>query len=163
MSTTGNWGDKVIITLPSDGIRRHKNWCINHRKPDNFCSVLCGKCIGSAFCENYKTEIAEEKPVFQEMADAGKQVPCINLQPVKPKEFPMTEYYKLATVSDKLMGKTVLVRNTPHTFRIATVTEEDFYYFSVYYNGATHKYLKRAAMKSKSVYILVESKKFYAE
>ena len=57
MPETGNWGgDKTILVLKSDGTRRNKKWCENYRASDNFCSVFCGKCIGSAHCDYYKSK-----------------------------------------------------------------------------------------------------------
>ena len=155
MSTTGNWGDKIILTLTSDGIRRHKNWCTNYRNSDNFCAKHCERCIGSAHCEDYETLQAEEMPIFKQEEHKPSTIREENNEgaKIKPKE----EYYRLAGRGDKLIHKTVLVRSTPYIFSIARVVYEDFYYFKVEHGGRIHKYDKRTAFRSNSVYILTEA------
>jgi len=69
MSFTGWWGDKVIVNLKSDGVRRHKKWCKHYSYGE--CDKLCGKCIGSAFCEQYVNGIAEAEPVWRSREDVS--------------------------------------------------------------------------------------------
>lgn len=151
MSDTGNWGDKIIITLHSDGERRHKKWCDNY--DDNFCRVRCEKCIGSAHCEYYKNKYADNSHVFyrKKVGEGGTgKMPGINrLSEIGA----WRERYRAASYGDKLLHEIVFVRNTPHTFRICEVKNEDFYYFIVEYDGREHKYEKRTAYRRHSVYI----------
>ena len=53
MSKRGNWGDKTIIVLMSDQIRRHKNWCKYYDQETGICEKRTEKCFGSAHCEHY--------------------------------------------------------------------------------------------------------------
>lgn len=150
MSKTGDWGDKVIITLHSDGKRRHKLWCDNYCN-GNCCTVFQGKCIGSAHCEYYKNPNEERSEVFYPkiLPDREGEEQTI----VSKSGFVWCEVYRQASYGDRLLGKTVLVRNTPHTFRICEVLEEDFYFFNVRFDGREHRYSKRVAYQNKSVYI----------
>ena len=150
MPKTGDWGDKIIITLHSDGERRHKKWCDNY--DENNCKVLCGKCVGSAHCDYYKNKNADSSHVFyrKEVGGGGtgevsdEKPNCIGL---------WRERYRAASYGDKLLNKIVLIKKTPHTFRICEVTSEDFYFFTVEYDGREHRYEKRTAYRNHSVYI----------
>ena len=150
MSDTGDWGDKIIITLHSDGERRHKKWCDNY--DENNCKVLCGKCVGSTHCEYYKNKNADSSHVFyrKEVGGGGtgevsdEKPNCIGV---------WRERYRAASYGDKLLNKIVLIKKTPHTFRICEVTSEDFYFFTVEYDGREHRYEKRTAYRNHSVYI----------
>lgn len=147
VSHRGDWGDKIIITLHSDGKRRHKKWCKNY--DDNYCTALCRKCIGSAHCEHYKNDCESCSDVFHSKNDIVDK----SSSPKSPSGYSWCELYRAASYGDKLLGKTVLVKNAPHTFRICEVTEEDFHFFSVEYNGKKHKYAKQTAYRNRSVYI----------
>lgn len=132
MSNTGDWGDKIIINLRSDGIRRHKKWCENYQ--DGSCKVLCSKCIGSAFCKYYKSKIKEDESTrFYPKPDI--QIPPLPPPSNVPDTIPTyKEHYRPASYGDKLLAKIVLVRITPFIFRIGVVTEESFRTFSVIYD-----------------------------
>lgn len=157
MARTGDWGDKTIITIKSDGVRRHKRWC-EHYDPGNHCSLLNSKCIGSPFCKYYNSKIKEEgnfsfppptptpTPPPTPTEDKGEEKRCVVYK----------EYYRRAGWGDRLIHKTVLVRKTFFRFRIATVTDEDFRTFTLEYDGKRHKFDKYIAYKAKSVYIFVE-------
>lgn len=154
MATKGWWGDKIIITLTSDGERRHKKWCEHYCSEDKSCSRICGKCPGSATCEFYKPITKEEEPIWR-VVQPDVEEP----QPKKDGRKPLIrEIYRLISYSDKLLGQTVMVKNTPYTFRIGEVVKEDFYFFSVEYGGRIHKYEKRTAIRNGSVYTYDETK-----
>ena len=145
MSFTGNWGDKIIITLKSDGKRRHKCWCKNYGE-GNRCSIL-GNCMGSAYCTKYKNEIEEQEPVWRPKKEAPK--------PEEEKRKPRlkVEFYRRPGRGEALKGKLVMVRNTPHTFRIGEAVEDDFCYLSVSYGGEIHKYDKKIAFRNNGIYV----------
>lgn len=146
----GDWGDKIIITLHSDGERRHKKWCDNY--DDNYCRVLCEKCVGSAHCEHYKNKNADSSHIFYRkvVGEGGTgEVPDEKTTGVSD----CRERYRIASYGDKLLNKIILIKNTPHTFRICEVTSEDFYFFTVEYDGKKHRYEKRTAYRNNSVYI----------
>ena len=169
MSNIHDWGDKLIITLRSDGIRRHKRWCTNYRASDKFCSALCQKCIGSAFCESYTSKHEEEKPIFihdvmQDYIDSirpEKLIPDIDA-PDKPetsyerKKIKYDEYYRLASYGDKLLNRTILFKRTPFIFKIGVVVDESFSTFTVEYGGKKITYDKKAAYRMNAVYIFTE-------
>ena len=150
MSKTGDWGDKIITTLHSDGIRRHKKWCDNY--DGGHCLAICSKCIGSAHCNNYINKDEKDSHSFyiKKIGEGGSvKIPNdkIDLHRI------WCEFYHLATYGDHLLHKTILVKKTPFTFRIGTVTSEDLHYFIVKYDGSEHKYEKKAAYRNKSVYV----------
>ncbi len=154
MSKTGDWGDKLIITLHSDRKRRHKKWC-DHYRDDNHCAVKCEKCTGSAHCSHYKNNSEDGSDIFYLVRPAEPD----NKNEDKSRQgFALCEYYRLASYGDRLLHKTVLVKNTPHTFSICEVIDEDFYHFVVEYGGKNHKYSKRVAYRNNSVYIFLEFK-----
>ena len=153
MSKTGDWGDKIIITLHSDGVRRHKKWCINYQD-DNYFSLLCEKCRGSAHCKYYKTEIYSATLGDAEAVEEKKEI-CEEEMPHHP-EF--EEHYSLASYGDKLLHKTVLVKISPHSAKFGEVVDEDFYYFTAKIDGKPHKYVKRISYARKGIYILTERK-----
>ena len=167
MSDKGYWGNKIIITLRSDGIRRHKRWCTNYRASDKFCSALCQKCIGSAFCESYTSKHEEEKPIFihDVMHDYIKTTKP-NLVPIfedeeqktthKTKKTKYDEYYRLASYGDKLLNRTILFKRTPYTFKIGVVIDETFGTFTVIHNEEKITYDKRNAFRMNAVYLLTE-------
>ena len=152
MSKTGNWGDKIIVSLHSDEKRRHKKWCDNYRE-GNYCIANCGRCTGSAHCDFYKNK-----------SEADSNVSYCNKPPRVEREtdkhaemgFIWREYYRPANYGDRLLHSTVLVRSTPYTFRIGEVVNEDLYYFVVKYDGKEHKYSKKTAYRNRSVYIFGE-------
>lgn len=155
MSKTGEWGNKIIVVLHSDGKRRHKKWCDNYSEK-NYCDLLCRKCTGSAQCLHYKND--DEKG-----SDVRYLINPISNKPVgivkDPKPgFVWCEYYRSASYGDKLLHNIILVKNTPYTFKICEVLEEDFYFFVVEYEGKKHKYSKKFAYRSRSVYIPIDFK-----
>ena len=154
MSKTGEWGDKIIAVLHSDGKRRHKKWCDNYSEK-NYCDLWCRKCTGSAHCDHYRN-ISEEK------SDVFYLKKPILLKPEEKTElksgFVWCEYYRSASYGDKLLHNIILVKNTPYTFKICEVLEEDFYFFVVEYEGKKHKYSKKFAYRSRSVYIPIDFK-----
>ena len=155
MSFTGNWGDKVIITLKSDGKRRHKYWCEHYRAEDGSCSKHCSKCVGSAFCSMYTDSIKEQEPIWFpkcETIDVGV-VPS-----KKTKAIFKQQFYRKPSRDEKLLGKIVMVRNTPFTFRIGTAIEDDFYYISVEYGGQIHKYEKKILFRNNGIYVYTVEK-----
>ena len=153
MSIAGWWGDKIIITLTSDGKRRHKTWCEHYCSEDGACRKNCSKCVGSATCQHYKSTIDEEEPIWTVKPSLPKEpTESEGRTPIK------TEIFRLVSQTEKILGKTVMVRNTPHTFRIGEVVSEDFYFFSVEYGGKVHKYEKRTATRNRSVYVYEEEK-----
>lgn len=151
MSYTGWWGDKIIITLHSDGVRRHKMWCI-HYEDKNYCSHLCSKCIGSAFCESYRTTYFD-KPTPAPNGDKEDGDTTTPLSPVT-----LEEYYSLATRTDKLLGKILLIRDTPSRFRIGRVVTDSFDILGVQYDGKLHKFSKRVLFANgrRNVYVLIK-------
>ena len=153
MSRTGEWGDKIVITLTSDGKRRHKKWCENYIQEDSFCSVLCRKCIGSAHCEYYrdKLENTQEYIPKSTQPEETQETLGYKLSPV------YDEYYRRATMADKLLGETVLVRGNYNTYKIGTVCYDSFSFFSVEYGGRIHKYSKHLAIRI-GVYVLEDTK-----
>ena len=160
MANKGDWGDKLIITLKSDGVRRHLKWC------EYYCTGgkcdLIGKCCGSAHCEQYKSKYKEEGCfVFPE---PETHEPEQQTEPSRVEETPRKtayeEYYRRAGWGDKLLGEIVLVRKDNwFTFRIAYVVEEDLHTFAAEYDGKKHRYNKRLAYKAGSVYLFKERKK----
>ena len=160
MSVTGSFGgDRIIIALTSDGVRRNKNWCENYRKTDNFCAHFCGKCIGSAFCEYYNSKIKEE--VFRPKTDVEDKTEPEKSPTVVGDEgevLTRREYYVRAEFFDKLIGKTVLVKSTPFSFRIGEVLEESLRLLKISYGGRVHIYDRYTAIKNRSVYLLNDYK-----
>ena len=148
VSHRGDWGDKIIITLHSDGKRRHKKWC-EHYSDDNHCAALCRKCIGSSHCEYYNNENESSSDIFHHKNDIIEQ----DNQKKHQSDFVWCELYRAASYGDKLLNQTVLVKRSPFTFRICEVTEEDFHFFSVEYDGKKHKFDKKVAYRNRSVYI----------
>ena len=157
MSDKGYWGDKIIFTLHSDGIRRHKKWCKNYGE-DGSCSALCGKCVGSAFCEHYKSQFSEEEPIY---VRGNFTQACENKEdtatPSKPK-LRFEEIYTRANWGDKLLNKTILIKTMPHKFRIGEVIEEEFRTFTVVFGEMKRKYDKRICFRNNTVYIFNELK-----
>ena len=153
MSKTGSWGDKIIITLHSDGRRRHKTWCENYRE-GNYCTLLQGRCVGSAHCEHYKNRNEGGSDVLYRVARTVEQEGKTVVAPPR-RGFTLCERYRQASYGDKLLGKTVLVKNTPHTFRICEVTWEDIGFFKVRYDGREHKYAKQVAYRNQGVYLYI--------
>jgi len=153
MSNRGDWGDKIIITLHSDGIRRHKNWCKHYESIGNYCNAKCDKCVGSAHCEAYTADFAiEQEPVVKPAVEP-------NHPPVmqeKERKFVKEELYRLATRTDKLLGRTVIVRTAPYKMRIGVVTEDSFDRLEVTCGSNIHKYLKRITFRRKNIYVLTE-------
>lgn len=162
MSFTGWWGDKVIVNLKSDGVRRHKKWCKHYS--DGECDKLCGKCIGSAFCEHYQNDIAEAEPVWRAREDVDlfdvKGIDGTSILP-RPLKIVKREFYRQAGRTEKLIGKAVMVRNTPYTFRIGEVVEESFSHMGVEYGGRIHTYDKKTAFRNEGVYVLEGERCFY--
>ena len=165
MSSTGDWGDKLIVTLHSDGIRRHQNWCRHYEAAGKRCTLLCEKCRGSAFCQYYKTGIKEEAPTTPSLPPKKARAGVATKQPASPK--PVTppppspkveELFRRAGHGDKLLGKTVLIRKDIFSFKIAEVIEEDFHLFYTLEQGQKRTYVKRTAYEKKAIYILEESK-----
>ena len=154
MSKTGEWGDKIIVVLHGDGKRRHKKWCDNYSE-DNHCDLLCRKCAGSAHCDHYKNELEERSDVFYLEKSISHDV----VEKTEPRPgFVWCEYYRSASYGDKLLHNIILVKNTPYTFRICEVLEEDFYFFVVEYEGKKHKYSKKVAYRNCYVYIPIALK-----
>ena len=149
MSKRGDWGDKIIVALKSDGIRRHKAWCEYYC--DGTCEKLSIKCYGSAFCEHYRTKIKE----LTAPTESTAEIPHGVIRPLtKPTEITLKEVYRAATYSDKLVGEIVLVKDTPYTYRIVTVVEENIDCFTVISGNEYKKYFKRTAFRERCVYIL---------
>ena len=164
MSDTGWWGDKIIVVLQSDGRRRHKKWCKHYSYGE--CDKLCGKCIGSAFCEQYVNGIAEAEPVWRSREDVNRfdeKRPEATSVLTRPRTLKLVkrELYRQAGRTENLIGKTVMVRNTPHTFRIGEVVEESFDHMGVEYGGRIHTYVKKVAFRNEGVYVLEEEGCFY--
>lgn len=153
MSFTGNWGDKLIITLKSDGKRRHKYWCEHYR--DGSCSKLCSKCVGSAFCSMYTDSIKEQEPIWY---PKGTDDGGVAVAPKKTKAIFKQQFYRKPYRDEKLLGKIVMVRNTPFTFRIGTAIEDNFYYMSVEYGGKIHKYEKKILFRNNGIYVYTVEK-----
>lgn len=152
MSTTGCWGSSLIVYLHSDGKRRHKKWCDYYEDAESFCRYKCEKCCGSAFCEHYKDGAREEEPIWTSKIKYVDPPRPAN-PPKQTVKVAKCEFYRLATRGEHLLGKTVMVRNTPHTFRIGIVIEDSFDYFSVDYEGRVHKYEKRRCFSNNALYI----------
>ena len=153
MSKTHDWGDKVIITLTSDGVRRHKKWCEHYRASDKWCCAKLCKCTGSAFCDKYETDVEEEAPPYIPWKE--------KMNGVIPEEAPQTkmkyeEYYRRANWGDKLLHRTVLFKKTPSIFKVGVVVEENFHTFTVESNGERTSYDKKAAYRMGSIYIYTE-------
>ena len=165
MSKTGEWGDKIIVTLRGDGVRRHKKWCENYRE-GNLCAAPCGKCIGSAHCDYYKSKTKEEG-VYTYSAlpeeDPVKPTKPVGEQTEKPSVPVYREYYRRATWGDKLLDKTVLIKTTALTFRIADVTKEALLTFTAEYDGREHRYDKMIAYKKGIVYVFTGMEMVTAE
>ena len=156
MSDTGWWGDKIIVVLQSDGRRRHKKWCKHYRCGN--CDVRYCKCVGSAFCERYVDDIHEEEPIWvQPRCGAEIKIPP---EERRERRTQRIEFYRLATPTEKLLGKIVLIKNTPYTLRIGAVISEDFHtgIFSVRYDGGIHKFDRKIANRNKAIYIYEEGK-----
>lgn len=158
MSKTHDWGDKIIITLSSDGERRHKCWCKHYRGEDKYCKAHMCKCTGSAFCSEYASEVEEERPIFiynEEQVDDVKQDEIIrNIPPKRCSRY--DEYYRRAGYGDRLLHRTILFKSTMNTFKIGVVTDESLNEFAVEYNGKKVRYDKRAAFRAGGVYIFTE-------
>ena len=158
MSEKGMWGDRQIVYLTGDGTRRHKTWCANYR--DGHCTILDGKCIGSAHCDHYKGKVNEtgKTRIYRPDSDTGGPYiidPNPNSPPPPPPKVGTVwkELYRLAGWGDKLLGKIVAVRRNALQFWIGYVKEEDLHTFTVEIGEKTHKYNKREAYRGKSVYI----------
>lgn len=154
MSHRNDWGDYIIITLHSDGKRRHKKWCDNYRS-DNYCTLLGARCFGSAHCDFYKNKDEKRSDIIYPEIQATPN-DC-NAQKTTA-AFVFGEHYRRANLGDKLLHKTVLIKDTPFSFKICEVVEEDFQRFTVIRSGKKHVYSKRIACKSNSVYIFIDCK-----
>ena len=151
MSKTGEWGDKIIITLFSDGSRRHKKWCEHYRSGDGYCTALCRKCVSSTHCEHYKSSTGQS---FIKKKDVICTPIIVSVDEPKPT---LREFYRLATRADKLLGKTVLVKINDSTFRIGIVCREDFYNLYIEYDERIHTHDKRTVFNRGSLYLLTET------
>jgi hypothetical protein len=154
MSKTNDWGDKVIITLHSDGERRYKKWCDKYC--DGECRYYLGKCTGSVHCTQYKNKYDDHSGSFYQKKE-DVQIPD------QPASLPKTgyvfeQYFRRARLYEKLLGKTVLVRSAAYILRFGVVTEESFEIISVFYEGQVHKYDRRTAYRSGSIYVYEETK-----
>lgn len=154
MSKTNDWGDMIIITLRSDGIRRHKKWCENYRDSDGFCCAKICKCTGSAFCEEYKSDVEEEAPPYIPWIE---KMNGVIHEEAPQKKMKYEEYYRRANWGDKLLHRTVLFKKTPSIFKIGVVVEESFHTFTVESNGVRTSYDKKAAYRMGSIYIFTEA------
>ena len=150
MSAKGDWGNKIIIALHSDGKRRHKKWCDNYC--DDYCTARQSKCIGSPHCDYYQNKNEQTSDVFYSKPAAGNE--DVNVARTKS-GFIWCEHYRQASYGDKLLHNVILVKNTAHSFKICEVMEEDFYFFKVNFDGHDHKYSKRVAYENGSVYIFI--------
>lgn len=162
MSNTGTWGDKIIIILPTDGIRRHKTWCEHYRSSDKYCTRLCHRCIGSAHCDHYISKIREELPSAPiRLSPSTPSFPTA--QPVDPPPPPlkkptMQEHYRLARYGDKLLGQTVLIWKNAFSFKICDVVAEDHRSFiTLEKDQKQHSYQKSLAFRKKAVYVFIEA------
>ena len=157
MSRRGDFGDKIIVTLGSDGIRRHKKWCEHYESMDNYCKIFCAKCIGSAFCTYYKNTLKEEPPIWRlKESEKNAQQSVAEQSAIaeaSDKKSVIREFYRIAMRGEKLLGKIVLIRNTPYTFRIGEVVADSFDYMSVEYEGRIHKHEKKIVFRNDNVYV----------
>ena len=145
MSDTGMWGSQIIVTLHSDGERRHQKWCVNYT--DDYCKYYCEKCRGSAHCSQYKNKHSDGTSVFR-----PKETDAEPVDPPKP-GFMYREYYRLAGFNEKLLNKTVLIKNTPYTLRFGFVTAEDWDFIYVEYDGKVHKHQRLTVYRSQAIYV----------
>ena len=151
MSQRNDWGDKLIVCLPSDGVRRHKTWC-DHYDGDGHCRLALIKCPGSAHCEHYSTNINEVKEYrFPEQITLPVEI--VDRTEKKTKRYIFIEHYHLAKFGEKLLDKYVLIKSNPYTFRIGKVTEEKFKDLVVEYDGKPHKYNKYTSCKNNAIYL----------
>ena len=151
MSRTHDWGDKLIVCLPSDGVRRHKTWC-DHYCDDGYCKSRLINCPGSAHCEYYSTDITEVNGYrFPEQI----KLPCeiVDRTEKKTTRYVFIEHYHLAKFGEKLLDKIVLIKSNPYTFRIGKVTEEKFKKLVVEYDGKPHEYNKYTSCKNNAIYL----------
>ena len=65
MSLRGDWGDKSITYLPTDGKRRHKSRCEHYNHENKKCLLSGEMCFGSAHCDNYKSAHAESGEKYE--------------------------------------------------------------------------------------------------
>lgn len=134
MSNTGKWGDKIIITLHGDGIRRHKTWCKHYIRDDKWCAKHDFRCPGAAHCDDYiahqreqplklnKDEVYtvleipenEKDPALSYISGSAAKIPpllaCVN--------------GKHPALDEKITGCTVLVRRPKDKVVIGTVTRK---------------------------------------
>ncbi len=161
MSNTGTWGDKIIIILSTDGVRRHKTWCEHYRSADKYCTRLCHRCIGSAHCDYYVSKIKEVLPKLP----ASPSRPRLPVRPTIPPPPPSPprpqitqEHYRRAGHGDKLLGQTVLLWKDAFSFKICEVIREDHREFTTYEKDQKqHTYVKSTAYNAKSVYIFTDA------
>ena len=148
MSQRNDWGDKLIVCLPSDGVRRHKRWC-KHNGDENHCDILCGKCPGSAHCDYYESRYKISKPEINNNRAITSN--CHEQQGIRRV---LSEFYRRAQFGDKLLHKIVLVKRSESSLKIGTVTQEDFRRITIVYDGEEHHYDKYVACKNRAIYVL---------
>ena len=155
MSHTKDWGDKIIITLHSDGERRYKKWCKNYR--DGSCKYYLGKCTGSAHCEQYKNRYDDGSSTFH--VTGKDDVKTVGQSgETSSKSLPLEEYYRRAGIFEKLCGKEVLVRSKPYVFRFGTVVADGDQHWLVEYDGKVHQCDRKTVFRNGAMYVCVEKK-----
>ena len=114
MPQRGWWGDKVIITLSSDDLPRHKNWCEHYRKSDNHCCKQNLKCFGSAHCSYY---IKKGSSGFTEIDVGNPQIPTeVTKEIILPEEEKSIKAVSSSVLGrhpsfgEKMVGKIVFVK-----------------------------------------------------
>ena len=162
MPHTGWWGDKVIITLLSDGSRRLKNWCEYYDKVDKHCAFRVTKCCGASQCEYYKKK-AGVGPV--EWHQVPAEVPVVHIvdQPVSNVESkPETKVKTLADFipghnppfGEKLLGKVVIIKQ-PRRGNIGEVVDENHDYIIIERDdGRVSKFERKTTIRVKALWVV---------
>lgn len=162
MAQRGWWGGKVIITLPSDDQKRHKNWCEYYEKEDKRCTFRVTKCGGSMQCEYYKKK-AGVGPIESSIVPAD--VPVIHVTDVPSHDTDGTATPQKKTLADlipghtpafgeKLLGKVVLIKK-PSKVEIGEVVDENHDYIIIEKdNGKIAKFDRKMTIHLKILWVL---------
>lgn len=162
MSLKGWWGDKVIICLISDGIRRHKKWCEYYEK-DNRCSFKCIKCSGSAFCNEYKKRDEAGPITLYSSTEIPPEVKRVEIKdepsmpPIKQPAIDNLFPGRYPKYDENLVGYVVLAKTGFNKIVLGLVIDANRDYITIDKDDAgITKYDRRISFLRNSIWVLEE-------
>ncbi len=181
MSSRGNWGDRSITYLHTDGKRRHKSRCEHYNYKNKKCLLSGERCFGSAHCDNYKSSRIEpvekyehhkEHDIVPIPDDYYYPPELLSVDPLKPicVDPPMHIYVDppvffrrslfhdiipghFPPFGERLARKTVLIRTALGVF-VGRVTQEDYgFIITELESGEIKKFERRTAIRRHTFYV----------